>query len=167
MSILLGHEARPPKGRGDRMKSLCRGSAERESESLHARIEKLDLELAISNVPRLPDQLIQPLVGHRTVALLVNVTSVSLARRQSIDEHAKAHGGSSRCRSHDQMQIASVKAVRYAPVGRMQHCGPSPHRPLTRQGPLIEREARGGSIQVTPSHDSPPPALKRLATPAP
>ena len=57
---------------GDRVKSLCRGSAEGEHKCLHARIEKLDLELAISNVPRLPDQLIQPLVGHRAVALFVN-----------------------------------------------------------------------------------------------
>src|SRR5438105_1929153 len=53
----------------------CQGSAEGERKSLHACIEKLDLELAISNVPRLSDQLIQPLVGHRAVALLVNVTS--------------------------------------------------------------------------------------------
>ena len=52
---------------GDRVKSLCRGSAEREHKRLHTRIEKLDLELAISNVPRLPDQLIQPLVAHRAL----------------------------------------------------------------------------------------------------
>jgi hypothetical protein len=35
------------------------------------RIEKLDLELSISNGLRLSDQLIQPLFGNRAVALVV------------------------------------------------------------------------------------------------
>src|SRR5262249_60585788 len=91
--------------------TLCRGSAERERKRLHARIEKLDLELPISNGLGLADQLIQPLLGRRAVALLINVTSVSSTRRLSIEEHAKAHGRSSRCRAHHQMQIAGVKAV--------------------------------------------------------
>src|SRR5258706_14026187 len=103
LSLQLGDESRPPTGRGDRVKSLCRGSAERERKRLHARIEKLDLELSISNGLRLSDQLIQPLFGHRAVALLVNVNSVSSARRLSIDAHAKSYRSSSRCRSHDQM----------------------------------------------------------------
>ncbi len=77
-----------------------RGSAERERKSLHARIEKLDLELSISDGLRLSDQLIQPLFANRAVASLVNVDSVSSARRLSIEEHAKSRGGSSRCRSH-------------------------------------------------------------------
>src|SRR5215469_4934492 len=94
----LGDESRPPPGRADRLKSLCRGSAERERESLHARIEKLDFEHAISNGPRLSDQLIQPLFGHRAVALLVNIAAGSLARRLSIEEHVKSHRRSSHCR---------------------------------------------------------------------
>ena len=44
-------------------------------------IEKLDLELSISNRLRLSDQLIQPLFGNRAVALVVNVNSVSSPRR--------------------------------------------------------------------------------------
>jgi hypothetical protein len=48
-------------------------SAKRERKSLHAGIEKLDLELSIADRLLLPDQLIQPLFGHRTVALVVNV----------------------------------------------------------------------------------------------
>src|SRR5258708_30747069 len=132
-----------------RVKSLCRGSAECERKSPHARIEKLDLELAISNGLRLSDQLIEPLLGHRAVALVVNVDSVSSARRLSIDEHAKAHGSSSRCRSHDQMKIAGVKAIHDAPVGFVQHRGLSLHRPITGTGPMIERESRGGRIDAT------------------
>src|ERR1700674_5869382 len=85
---------------------LCRGSTEGERKRLHARIEKLDLELAISDGPRLPDQLIQPLVAHRAAALLVNVNSMSRARRLSIEEHAKAHGRSPRFRSHHEMEVA-------------------------------------------------------------
>src|SRR2546422_1901953 len=119
-----------------RVNSLSRGSAESESKSLHARVEKLDLELSISDGLRLSDQLIQPLFGNRAVALVVNVNSVSSARRLSIDEHAKAHGSSSHCRSHDEMKIAGVKAVRDPPVGRVEHSGLLRHRPITRKGPI-------------------------------
>ena len=51
-------------------------SAEGERERLHARIEKLDLEQSIGDRRRLADHLIEPLVGHRAVALVVNVHSV-------------------------------------------------------------------------------------------
>src|SRR5947209_5585154 len=105
--------SRSPPGRGDRVNSLCRGgSAERERKSLHARIEKLDLELSIGNGRRLSDQLIQPLFGDRAAPLLVDVAPVSSARRLSIDEHAKSYGRSVRRRSHNEMKIAGVKAVR-------------------------------------------------------
>ena len=90
------------------------------AKSLHARIEKLDFELAIGDGLRLPDQLVQPLLGHRAVALLVDVDAVSRARRLSIDQHAKSHGRSRRCRTHDEMKIAGVKAVRDASVGLVQ-----------------------------------------------
>jgi hypothetical protein len=43
--------------------SLCHRSAEGEAISLHARIEKLDLEQSISDGLGLPDQLIQSLFG--------------------------------------------------------------------------------------------------------
>src|SRR2546425_1045196 len=125
-----------------------RGSAEGEHKGLHARIEKLDLELAISNVPQLSDQLIQPLVAHRAVALLVDVTSMSCARCLSIEEHAKAYGRSSCCRPHDQVQIARMKAERNAPVGRMQNRGLTSHRPLTRKGPMIEPQPLGSRIEA-------------------
>src|SRR5438270_9042182 len=41
-----------------------------------------------------------------------------------------------------------MKAVRDAPVGRVEHRGLLLHRPLTDKGPMIEREARGGSIDA-------------------
>jgi hypothetical protein len=49
------------------------GSAERQRKPLDARTEKLDLELSISERPRLSDQLIQPLFGNRAVTMPVNV----------------------------------------------------------------------------------------------
>src|SRR5262245_1935793 len=134
--------SRSSPGHNERVNSLRRKSAERERKSLYARIEKLDLELSISDVVRLSDQLVQPLFGNRAVALVVNVNSVSSARRLSIDEHAKAHGSSWRCRSHDKMQIAGVKAVHDPPVGLVQQSGLFHHCPITRKGPMIEVQPR-------------------------
>jgi hypothetical protein len=82
------------------------GSAERESKSLNARTEKLDLELAIDDGLRLSDQLVQPLFGNCAIALLVNVNSVSRAWRLSINQYAKSHGCFWRCRAHDEVKIA-------------------------------------------------------------
>src|SRR5215204_3197567 len=128
--------------------SLCRRSAERERKRLHPRIKKLDLEVSISDGLWLSDQLIQPLFGNRAVALLVNVDSVSSPRRLPIDEHAKSHGGSSRCWSHDEMKIAGLKAVRDPPVGLVQHGGLSLHRPITQKRPMIEPQPRRGIVDA-------------------
>jgi hypothetical protein len=95
----------------------CPGSTESERKSLYARIEKLDLELAISDGLRLSDQLIQPLLRNCAVTLVVYVNSVGSPRRLSIDAHTKTHGSSSRRRSHDEMKIAGVKTARDPPGG--------------------------------------------------
>src|SRR6266550_6848000 len=97
----------------------------------------------------------------------VNVTAVSSTRRSSIDARAKAHGRSPHCRSHDQMQIAGVKAVRDAPVGLVQHRGLSLHRPITGKGPMIEREARGDSIDARLVQDCPTGRRKVLGARVP
>ena len=57
---------------------------------------------------------------------------------RAVNEHAKPHGGRSRCWFNNQMQIAGVEAVRDPPVGRVQHYGLPLHRPITRKRPLIE-----------------------------
>src|SRR4051812_46493284 len=88
--------------------SLCRGSAERERESLDARTKKLDFELAIGDGLRLPDQLVHPLFGRRAVALFVNVDAVRRARRLPVDQHAEFHGHARRRWAHDEMNIAGV-----------------------------------------------------------
>ena len=124
-------------------------SAERERERLHARIEELDLEQPVSDGVRLPDQLIQPLPGNRAVALVVDVGSMSSARRLSIDEDAKSDGRSSRRRCHDEMKIAGVKTVRDPPVPLVQRDGVSLHRPVAGKGPIIELQPRRSSIDAT------------------
>src|SRR5438552_4787949 len=126
----------------------CRESPERERKGLHARIEKLDLELTISDGLRLPDQLIHPLLGDRAVALVVDVDSVSSARRFPIDEHAKAHGSPWHSRPHDEMEIAGVKAVRDPPVGFVEHGRRFPYRPIAQQGPAIEFQSCGGGVDA-------------------
>src|ERR1700691_2972235 len=96
-------------------------SAEGERKGLRTRIKKLDLEPLVRNRLRLSDQLIQPLLDHRALALIINVNAVRSEGRLSVDEHAKSHGGSSDRWSHDEMKIARMKAVRDAPIGLVQH----------------------------------------------
>ena len=98
-------------------------SAEGEVISLRARIEKLDLELAIHDRVRLSNELVKPWFDYRAVALAINVGSVSVARRLSIDRYAKSHGSSSRCRPHHEIEITRVEAVRDSPGGLIQRDG--------------------------------------------
>ena len=65
------------------------GSAEREVKSFYPRAEKLDLEQVVRDGFRLPDKLIQPLLGHFAIALIVNVATMRCARQMSINENAK------------------------------------------------------------------------------
>ena len=96
----------------------------------------------------MPDQLIHSLLGQRAVALGININPVSGARWLSIDEYAKSQGCSERYRSHDEMQIARVKAVHNAPVGLVQHRGLLAHRPVAGKGPVIEVQLCGDRIDA-------------------
>src|SRR5262249_44744104 len=98
---------------------------------------------------RLPDQLIHLLFGNRAVAVAVYVSPVSNARRLSIDEHAKSHGISSGCRSHNQVKIAGMKAVGYSPIGLVQENGLFLHCPIPGKSPMIESQLRRSSIEAT------------------
>ena len=87
--------------------------AKREGESLHARIEELDLELSIDDRLWLPNQLIQPRIDHRAVAAVVHVEAVrrpGRLARQSTRGNAQALPWPRW--SHDEMQVARVKAAR-------------------------------------------------------
>src|SRR5262245_25905835 len=122
---------------------LCGGSAECERKNLHARTEKLNFELSISDRLRLSDQLVQPLLGNPAVTLLVNVSSVRRIWRLPIDPHTKSHGSTWHCRAHDEMKVARVKTVRDAPIGLVQRCGFLPDCPIARQPQIIQAQPRG------------------------
>jgi hypothetical protein len=96
-------------------------SPEREREHLHTGIEELDLELSFSDRPRLPNRLIQALLGHCAATLVIDVTSMACARRVSIDEHAKRNGSSVRGWPHDEVEIARMKTVGDPPARSVQH----------------------------------------------
>src|SRR6266513_874260 len=53
--------------------SLPRESAERERERLDARVKELDFEETIRDRARLPDELVEALLGDRAVALCIGV----------------------------------------------------------------------------------------------
>src|SRR5919112_6516764 len=92
--------------------TLCGGSAEREAISLHPRIEKLDLELAIGDGLGLPDQLVEALFAKGAFAPLVDVCTVSGARHLSIDEYAKRYRHTSLGSSHHEVNVARMEADR-------------------------------------------------------
>ena len=72
----------------------------------------------------------QTLFGHRANALFIDIKSMRRAGRLSIDQHAKFYGRSWRRRAHDEMKIASVKAVRDATVRLVQFGGIALYRPI-------------------------------------
>jgi hypothetical protein len=77
---------------GDRLNDLRGGSAEGEDQGLHTRIEELDLELSITDVSRLPDQLIQPLVRDRADPVVVHVAAVGSAGRPAVEQYPESRG---------------------------------------------------------------------------
>src|SRR4029453_12214330 len=65
--------------------------AEREYVGLHARCEKGDLERAHGDRSRLANQLVEPLLGYGSVALLVGVDSGRSAGGWAMDEDPERH----------------------------------------------------------------------------
>src|ERR1700704_1048894 len=109
------------------MRSTARASgealrlAERERERFHAGIEKLDLELTLVDRSRLPNQLIQALLGHPAITFIVDVSATGRAHWLAIDEHAETYGTSAGRWSQDEVEIARVKSVRDPSAGNVQH----------------------------------------------
>jgi hypothetical protein len=72
--------------------------------------EERDLEGTVGDGAGLADELVQPLSGHRSVALVVNIGPVGRARRLPVEEHAEPHGRARYCRPHDHVEVAGVEA---------------------------------------------------------
>src|SRR6266511_2642612 len=123
------------------LETICNSLAEGEDVALDARLEEGDLEGAVRDRSRLPDQLIQPLVHHRAVALFVDVESARFAGRLTVDEHAEGNGGPWRPWTQDQVDVARVEAERDPPAGFVQHARASLDRPVPRESPLVEPQA--------------------------
>ena len=51
-------------------------SSEREHECFYAGVEELDVEAPVCDCSRLTNQLVEPLAGHRAVAVVVDIEAV-------------------------------------------------------------------------------------------
>ncbi len=119
---------------------LANGLAEREHEGLDARVGKDDLERPVGDRSALADQLVEPLLSDRPVALLVDVEAVRLSGRLAVDEHAERHRAASRARAHDEVDVASVEAERDPSVRAVEDTGTTCECPLAGERPLVEPE---------------------------
>src|SRR5438067_12343894 len=98
-------------------------SAKRESKRLHSGIKELDEKRPIPDVPLLPDQLIQPVVGRHAVALAVHIRAVILERARAIQNDAESHWCAVRSRTEHEMQLACVEPEDDLAGGRRQGGG--------------------------------------------
>src|SRR5580765_7476532 len=120
-------------------------SSERKRERLNPRIEEFDLEGPVLDFTRLPDQLIEAVLGHGAVALSVGVHSVFVARSSAIEPNSEPHRLAAGCRAKDQVEIPGVEAEDHGARCGDQRRLLAAHVPLSAQGPLIYREpCRGG-----------------------
>src|SRR6266576_2116970 len=124
------------------------GSAEREAERLDARIKKLDLELAVLDLRRLPDQLIRSLFGDDALALRVDISATP--RRLPVNPNTVAHRGPSPSpgRTHHEIDVASVEAIRDAPVRLLQDDRLATQGPVPRHRPFVQSQPRRVPYEV-------------------
>ncbi len=91
----------------------------------------------------------QPLFGQLSVAFGVDIGSMRGTGRLPVNAHAESHWESWVCRPHHQVKVAGVEAARNVSTSLAQGDGLLPYRPVSRQGPVIERELRRDHIDVT------------------
>ena len=123
--------------------------AEGERVGLDLGVEEGDLEGAVGNGTGLPEKLVQPLFGHRSVTLVVHIDPMCRAWWLSVEKHAESYGCVPYCRAHDQVEVAGVEAVANLPVGLVQRGSLFAYRPVPGQGPVIESQLRRGRIDLT------------------
>src|SRR5271157_2420454 len=123
--------------------------AEGERVGLDLGVEEGDLEGAVGNGTGLPEKLVQPMFGHRSVTLVVHIDPMCRARRLSVEKHAESYGRVPYARAHDQVEVAGVEAVANPPVGLVQRGSLFRHRPVPGQSPVIESQLRRDRIDLT------------------
>jgi hypothetical protein len=80
--------------------------AEREDVGPDGGARNVNLHVRSVIGPPLSNQLIEPVLRHRSAAVFVDVEPMGVAGRLSVDEHAERYGPASRARSHDEMDVA-------------------------------------------------------------
>src|SRR5262249_46094596 len=123
-------------------------SAEGESIGLHAGVEELDLEGPVRDRAALPDELVEPLPGHGSLAIGVDVGAMAVAGRGAVDGDAEAYRLAVRARSQDKMEVAGMKAIDDAAVLRIEDGMLAADGPVARQSPFVEAR-RPGRIDMT------------------
>jgi hypothetical protein len=123
--------------------------AEGEREGLNAGVGVGDRDGAVGDRARLPDELVQPLLRRRRVALVVNIGPPRRTRRLPVDEHAKPEGRFRRRGSHDEIEVAGVEAASDLPAGSVQGRGLFSHGPVPGQRPLAPPQLRRDRIEVS------------------
>jgi hypothetical protein len=114
------------------------GLPEGEAVGLNVGVGEGDLESAVGDGAGLADELVNPLLREVAVAVGVDVGSVGRAGWLSVDEDPASHRASWFRWSHDEVEVAGVEAAGDLPARRVQRGGLFPHRPVARQGPLVE-----------------------------
>jgi hypothetical protein len=79
----------------------------------------------------LADELIHPLFGRCTVALVIGVNTMSKPGRLAIDEHSEPNGRSALRRPHNEMKIPGVKTIQDPPSRVIEQRGLLPDGPVT------------------------------------
>jgi hypothetical protein len=126
-----------------RLNSMSLELAKGEVKSLHAGIEKLDLEKAIVDWFGLADELIHSLFDDRSVALSVDINSMGTDWGLSIEMHTKVPRSARRSQPHHEIEIARVKAVGDPTVGLIAGDGFFSYGPVACERPVIDAQLRG------------------------
>src|SRR5262249_41004075 len=115
---------------------------EGEGVGLDPGVEKADLEGAVRDRAALPDQLVESLPGHDTLAVGIDVRAVAGAGSRAVDGDAEADRLAVRRGPEHEMQVARVEAVDDAAVLAVEHRILLADRPAARQSPLVEPRRR-------------------------
>src|SRR5580692_5882336 len=131
-----------------RLQTSTRTSTKSEGKRLHARIEEFNFEGPVFNRPLLPDELIQPVLLNRAVAIRVGVAAVILTRWSAVKLNREPNRLAILRRSQHQVQIARMKPKRNLSRSRLQYGAFFAHFPCSGQSPLIQRKTRSQAINL-------------------
>src|SRR2546423_5140432 len=122
--------------------------SEGEAVGLHAGVEEFDFECSILDFARLADQLIGPLLACRHLALGIDVASVHGASHLAVDEDATSHYVALSSRSHNQVDVAGMKAERDAAPCVDKLGGSVRNGPVAGQRPVVEPQPGRRAVSV-------------------